>query len=62
MNGITIGYGLCGSFCTFDKSLAALKKIRAEGVRILPMLSFNAAALNTRFGTAASFRVRLEEL
>lgn len=51
---------MCGSFCTFEKSLALMEQLRAEGARLLPVLSFNAASLDTRFGTAQSFRERIE--
>ena len=62
MKGTTIVYGMCGSFCTFEKSLAALAKIKNEGARILPAMSFNAASMDTKFGKAEDFRNRLTAL
>ncbi len=54
-----IGYALCGSFCTFESSLAQLEGLRAAGHDILPIMSFNAYSTDTRFGTAAEFTDRI---
>ena len=62
MRDKTIIYGLCGSFCSFEKSLKQLRELVQRGARVIPALSFNAGSLNTRFGTAASIRERLREI
>lgn len=62
VNGLRIGYALTGSFCTFEKTLAQIEELKGKGAEITPILSFNAASLDTRFGTAASFRERLEAI
>lgn len=54
-----IGYALCGSFCTFEKSLSVLSRLVADGYDVLPIMSFNAASLDTRFGKAEDFRNRV---
>lgn len=46
-----IGYAICGSFCTHKQSLDALRVLAAK-YDVLPILSFNAASTDTRFGTA----------
>ncbi len=46
-----IGYAMCGSFCTHKASLEALRAV-ASSHDVLPILSFNAASTDTRFGTA----------
>lgn len=60
--GVKIGYALCGSFCTFSRSIEQLKRLKDEGADITAIMSFNAATLNTRFGTAESFRNMIEEI
>ena len=60
--GVRIGYGLTGSFCTFEKSFAAAERLRDMGAELLPVMSFNAAAIDTRFGKAADHRKRLEKI
>lgn len=63
VNKLTIGYAMTGSFGAFEKSLAALAKLKKEpGVKILPILSFNAAGMDTRFGRAEDWKARLRAL
>lgn len=57
-----IGYALCGSFCTFSKSLEALKTLKKIHDDILPIMSFNAYSTDTRFGNSADWIERIETL
>ncbi len=50
-----IGYAFCGSFCTLSASLAELRALCARGEDVLPILSFNVKALDTRFYRAEDF-------
>lgn len=59
---LRVGYCLCGSFCTFEKSYAHMRQMIADGMRLTPILSFHAASTDTRFGTAAEWREKLETL
>lgn len=59
---ITVGYALTGSFCTFRKSLIEMKNLKEEGYNILPIMSFNAFSIDTRFGKAESFVKEIEDL
>lgn len=47
-----IGYAFCGSFCTHKKSVEELKKLKAKGYEILPIMSDNVFNTSTRFGTS----------
>ena len=47
-----IGVAVCGSFCTFEKVFKAVQRLRDEGAELIPIMSFNAASLSTRFGKA----------
>lgn len=62
MKKLTFGYALTGSFCTFDRSLTQMEYIISEGIDVLPIMSFNAANTNTRFGKAADFIETIESL
>ena len=62
MSDKTILYGLCGSFCSFEKSIRALKELVRRGMDVIPAMSFHAGGMDTRFGTAESFRARLREI
>ena len=61
MNTLRIGLAMTGSFCTFDKVLDAAERL-SEKYEITPVMSGCAAGTDTRFGAAADFRRRLEEL
>ena len=58
----TAAFALCGSFCSFSAVLPQVRRLRALGWRVLPILSCSAAALDTRFGTAESLHTQLREL
>ena len=47
-----IGYALTGSFCTFSKSVSALKELVKSGYDVYPIMSENAYSIDTRFGDA----------
>ena len=58
----TIGYCLTGSFCTFSKSIPQVKKLVDTGYNVIPIMSYNAESLDTRFGDAGAFISELEEI
>ena len=60
--GIRIGSVMTGSFCTFEKSFQAAERLAALGAELIPVMSFNAAGLSTRFGTAKENIERFEKL
>ncbi len=62
MESLTFGYALTGSFCTFERSVEQIEYLISEGINILPIMSFNAASLNTRFGKAESFIEKIERI
>ncbi len=49
---IKIGVAICGSFCTFKKAFEAVKELKEMGAEIIPIMSFNAASISSRFGKA----------
>lgn len=51
-----IGYALTGSFCTFSKSIEALKDLVRAGYDVYPIMSENAYSIDTRFGDAKDFQ------
>ncbi len=55
----TIGFALCGSYCTFARILPQIERLVQEGYEVVPIMSENAYATDTRFGSAESFRQRI---
>ena len=58
----TVVFALCGSFCTFEAVLPQVERLNSQGWQVLPLMSFTAAGLDTRFGTAEHWKQRLEEI
>ena len=62
MKKTTIGFALTGSFCTFDAVLAQMEELVKRDYDVLPILSYNAAQLDTRFMTARHLHERLRAI
>ena len=59
---MTIGFAICGSFCTFHRIPTELEKLKASGYRILPIFSQIAYSTDTRFGIAREFVETVESI
>ena len=46
---MTVGFALCGSFCTFSRVLEVFRGL-TEKYDVIPIMSENAAHTDTRFG------------
>ncbi len=57
-----IGFALCGSFCTLSRSVSILTELKEKGCDILPIMSEITAETDTRFGKAADFIRRIEDI
>lgn len=55
-------FAVCGSFCTMETALRQAGRLTAAGWELLPVMSFAVSRLDTRFGRAADWKQRLEEL
>ncbi len=53
-----LAFCITGSFCTFEKAFVEMQRCAAAGYEILPVFSFHASSLNTRFGNAADHIAR----
>ncbi|MGN0453464.1 MAG: dipicolinate synthase subunit B [Ruminococcus sp.] len=62
MTGITVGFALCGSFCTFSKTILQMEKLVSMGCKVLPVMSFNAYSTDTRFGKSEEFVSEIERI
>lgn len=58
----TVGFAMCGSFCTFDLVLTELEKLKKQYPDIIPIMSETARWTDTRFGKAQDFADRLERI
>jgi len=62
LEGIKIGFGLTGSFCTIDKVIPEIEKLVSNGAKVFPILSGSVSKFDTRFGRAEDLRLKLEGL
>lgn len=60
--GLRVGFALCGSFCTFAKTVPEMKRLRDAGAELTPILSEHAYETDTRFGKAAYWKQEIEQI
>lgn len=59
---IKIGFILTGSFCTFIKTIPKIKELVNDGANVLPIMSYNAYNLDSKFGKAKDFIEEIENI
>lgn len=62
MRELTLGFALCGSFCTFAKAMEQMRKTAGAGYQLVPIMSYNAYETDTRFGRACDFVWEAEDI
>ena len=62
LQGVRVGFALCGSYCVFSKVFPIVGKLLGEGAEVIPIVSENVAATDSRFGTAREHLEYLEQL
>lgn len=62
MKKTTIGFAMTGSFCTFQVVLEQMRELIRRDYDVLPILSYNAARLDTRFMEAAQLHRELRSI
>ena len=58
----TVAFAVWGSFCTLGAAVAQAEQLVRQGWELLPVMSYAASGLNTRFGRADEWKARLETL
>ncbi len=62
MDKIKLGFAVCGSFCTLNRTLSAVKELSEKGYDITPILSPIVQTTDTRFIKASDFKNSIEEI
>ena len=60
MEKTTVGFAMCGSFCTFSQVVPQIKKLVNLGYNVIPIMSEIAYTTDTRFGKAQDFIDEIE--
>ena len=58
---MTIGFAMCGSFCTFAKAFPAMEAVAAK-YDVIPIFSGASCSIDSRFGTAREHIRRATEI
>ena len=62
MQNLKLGFAFCGSFCTINKSLEALKELAKLDIDITPIMSEITYSTSTRFANADEFNKTVEAM
>ena len=62
MEDKTVGFAVCGSFCTHAKAMEALERVKARFARVVPIVSECTADTDTRFGAAHDLMREMERI
>ena len=58
----TVGFAVCGSFCTHAKAMEALEQVKARFSTVIPIVSECTAATDTHFGPAHELMREMERI
>lgn len=58
---MTVGFALCGSFCTYSRVFPVMERL-AKNYDIIPIFSQSAYSMDSRFGTAAEHIAKAEAI
>ncbi|MBO7179768.1 MAG: dipicolinate synthase subunit B [Clostridia bacterium] len=58
----TIGFAICGSFCTFKSVFKEIENLVKLGYEVVPIMSENAYSFDTRFGEAKFWQDELKRI
>ena len=62
MEPIRVGFAFCGSFCTYEKAITALERVKADFGEVVPIVSERFASVDTRFGNAHDLLREIERI
>lgn len=62
MEGLTVGYALCGSFCTISRAVKQIPVLRGKGMNIIPIMSPIVYNTDNRFNTAKELKEEVENI
>ena len=58
---MTVGFALCGSFCTFSEIFPVMEEVTKQH-KVIPIFSFSATTIDSRFGAAQEHLRKAEEI
>ena len=58
---MTVGFALCGSFCTYDQVFPVMEALTKQHT-VIPIFSFASATIDSRFGTSVEHLNRARDI
>ena len=62
MEKVRAGFAMCGSFCTFKKTIEVIREFKNKGIDIYPIMSEKAYSTDTRFGKSKDINAQIENI
>lgn len=62
LKGVKIGWGIAGSFCNYEYVFPQIERLKELGADIYPIMSYNAASLDTKFGKSEGWNQKLKDI
>ncbi len=62
LEGKKVGFVITGYFCTYSNNIHQMIKLIEEGAEIIPIMSFNAYNMDTKFGKAEEFIKQIKDI
>lgn len=60
--GITVGFALTGSHCTFAEVMPQMKRFIDAGASVIPIASYTLMTTSTRFGTSEDWQAQIKDI
>ena len=62
LKGVKLGFGFTGAYSVFDQVFPQLQRLIDEGAEIVPIISYQVAKTDSRYGNATDFLQKIEEI
>ncbi|HEY0827342.1 MAG TPA: dipicolinate synthase subunit B, partial [Bacilli bacterium] len=60
--GLTVGFALSGSHCTFEEVMPQIKRFVDAGANVIPIVTNTLMTTDTRFGKAEDWQKQLKDI
>lgn len=60
LEGVKIGFGFTGAYCVFNQVFPQLERLVSEGAEVVPIVSYQVAVTDSRYGNASDFLTRMK--
>ena len=62
LKGLKMGFAFTGAYCVFHEVFPQLEQLVEEGAEVVPIVSYQVAVTDSRYGNASDFQKRLSAI